>query len=109
MMLVRQDLHFFINFFHMGAIFYFIPDILMSSTQTDKNNPCFSMNKQTSQFGTFPIQVPFKLPRTVFPHVGVRTDVDPKGPLGHPCLTMIWATCVVEDVSKYLDVLTLEF
>ena len=25
------------------------------------------------------------------------------------CLTMIWATCVVEDVSKNLDILALEF
>ena len=26
-----------------------------------------------------------------------------------PCWTMIWATCVLVDVSEYLDILTLEF
>ena len=114
MMLVRQDLQFFINFFHMGAIFHFFPDILMSSTQTDKISPCVPMNQQA-----FPIRYfsytsfPFKLSRTVFPtrgqHVGVRTDVVPEEPLGLQCKTMILATCVVEDVSIYLDILTLEF
>ena len=32
---------FFNNFYHVGAIFWFIPTIFMSSTYTDKNNPCF--------------------------------------------------------------------
>ena len=38
---------FFINFFHMGAIFCFIPAILMSSTCTDENKPLFPMNEHT--------------------------------------------------------------
>ena len=31
----------FINFFRMGAVLCFLPAISMSSTHTDKNNPCF--------------------------------------------------------------------
>ena len=31
---------FLIRFFHVGATFCFFPSILMSSTQTDRNNPC---------------------------------------------------------------------
>ena len=52
MMLVRQYLHFSsIKFFHMGAIFCFFPAILMSSTQTDRNNTCFRWTNIHSQFG----------------------------------------------------------
>ena len=60
-----------------------------------------------------PIQVPTKLLRTVSPtrdqKVGVGTNFVQEEPLDHRCLTMISATCVVEDVSIYLDSLTLEF
>ena len=41
----------FINFFHMGAIICFFPDIFSSSTYTDKEWSLFSMIKQT-----FPIR-----------------------------------------------------
>ena len=51
MMWVRQSPTFFINFFHMGAIFCFFPAILMSSTYTDRNNLLFPMNEHT-----FPIR-----------------------------------------------------
>ena len=37
----------------MGAVYCFIPAILMSSTYTDKNNLCFLWTKRHSQFGTF--------------------------------------------------------
>ena len=40
--------------------------------------------------------------------VGVRTNFVQE-PRGLQCLTKMWATCVMEDVSKYLDILTLEF
>ena len=50
-----------------------------------------------------PIQVPLKLPQTFFPtrglRVGDRTDFVQEVPLGLQCQTMIWAICVVEDVS----------
>ena len=41
MMLVLHDQRFFINFLHVGATFCFFPAISMSSTYTDRNNPCF--------------------------------------------------------------------
>ena len=60
-----------------------------------------------------PIQAPAKLPRTVFPtrvqQVDVRINFVLEEPLDLQCLTIILATCVVEDVSKLLDILTLEF
>ena len=43
----------FIKFFYVRAIFCFFPAILMSSTCTDKNNPCFRWTKRHSQLGTF--------------------------------------------------------
>ena len=43
----------FINFFHMGLKFWLFPSILMSSTKTDKNSPCFRWTNTHSQFGTF--------------------------------------------------------
>ena len=61
----------------------------------------------------FPIQLPIKLPQIVFLtrglQVGVRTGFVRELPLGPRCLTIIWAICVAEDVSIYLDTLTLEF
>ena len=51
--LVRQDEHVFVNFFHMGAIFCFFPANFMSSTYTDKNNPCFRWTNRHSEFATF--------------------------------------------------------
>ena len=62
----------------------------------------------------FPIQVPLKLPRTVFlarvQQVDVRIVFVQEEPLDLQCLTTIWAIFVVEeDVSIHLDILTLEF
>ena len=61
----------------------------------------------------FPIQVPKTLFQIVFPtvirQVGDRTDFVQEEPLDLQCLTMIWATCVVEDVSIHLDILTSDF
>ena len=53
MMLVYPNPAFFINFFHMGAIFCFFSAILMSSTYTDKNSPCFRWTNRHSQFCSF--------------------------------------------------------
>ena len=90
-----------------------------------ENNPCFSMNTQdTPNPVLFPIQAPTELPRTVFPTinspasgcpytfsqlVGGQTDFAQDVPRDLRCSTKISATCVVEDVSIYLDILTLEF
>ena len=61
----------------------------------------------------FHIQVPKELLRTVFPtrglQVDVRTNFVQAEPVDLQCLTMIWAICVVEDVSISLDTLTSEF
>ena len=101
------------NFFHMGSIFGFLPAILMSSTYTDKNNPCFWWTNRYSELGTFPIQVPTELCQNVFPskglQVGDHVDFFQEEPLDLQCVTMILATCVEVDVSIYLDILTLEF
>ena len=60
--------------------------ILMSSTCTDKNNPCFRWTKRQSPFGTF---FPIQVLRTVFPtrdqQVGARTNVDREEPLDLQC------------------------
>ena len=46
-----------INVFHQflphGSHILFFFSIMMSSTYTDKNNPCFRWTKRPSQFGTF--------------------------------------------------------
>ena len=41
--------------------------------------------------------------------MGDHTDFVQEEPQDLQCSTRILATCVVEDVSKYLDILTLEF
>ena len=91
----------------MGAIFYIFP--VMSSTQTNKNNPCFRW-KNIHNSVLFPIRVPMEL-RTVFPtrgqQVSVRIIVFQEEPLYLQCLTTTLAIEVVESVSIYLDILTL--
>ena len=61
----------------------------------------------------FPIQVPVELPRIGFPtrgqQVDVRTNFVWEDPLGLQCLTKVWATSVVVDVSIRLDLPTSEF
>ena len=57
----------------------------------------------------FPIQVPVEPLSTRSRQVGVRTDFVRGQQLGLRCFTKIWAICVVEDVSKRLDTLNLEF
>ena len=49
----------------------------------------------------FPKRVPIELSRDD------QTDFAQEERLG-PCWTMVWAICVSVDVSKYLDILTLE-
>ena len=59
----------FISFFHIGAIFCFFQAILMSSTHTDKNNHCFSMNKQTcTERYFFPSRFQQNFLELSFPH-----------------------------------------
>ena len=100
--------------FHIGLIFCFFPANLMSSTYTDKNNPFFhcvrisipnwkpSPNRTSIGFSeiTFPI--------TALPNDN-RTDSAQEEQPDLPYWTMIWAICALVDVSKYLDILILEF
>ena len=73
----------------------------------------FDERKDVPKAALFSIQVPTELPRTVFPtrdqQIDVRINFVQEEPLDLQCLTMILAICVVEDVSIYLDILTLEF
>ena len=61
----------------------------------------------------FPNRVPIELSRIAF-HIillleGDRADSFQEEQRGLPYWTMIWAISVAVDVSKYLDILTLEF
>ena len=80
----------FINFFHMGLNFCFLPAILMSSTFSDENNPCFQWTNRHSLFGTFSHPSPS---RTFFKWSS-HTDFVHEEPYSLQCLTKIWATCV---------------
>ena len=71
---------FFIHVFHVRAIFWFFPAILMSSTFSDRNNPCFRWTNMHSECGISLIQILMKLLRIVFPMairlMDDRTSVD---------------------------------
>ena len=73
----------------------------------------FPTNKQASNSVLCSFSVPVELFQNVFPkfisQVGGCTDSFQQKPKGRHCLTKMLATCVVEDVSKYLYILTLEF
>ena len=89
----------------MGAKFCF-PDILMSSTCTDKKNPCFLRTNKHSQLGTFSLPSLIKLLQiavttTVLPKDG-STDSAQEEQLGLPYWTMISATRVfVREVKAF--------
>ena len=61
----------------------------------------------------FSIQVPVGFSQIAFPirhqQVGWHSNFAQEEPLGLRCLTNILATCVVENVSTYLDILALDF
>ena len=61
----------------------------------------------------FPNRVQVELSRIAFPITDLpkddRTDFAQEERLGLPCWTMILAICVLLNVSKYLDILTLKF
>ena len=105
---------FLINVFHMAVTLCFFPSILMSSTKTDRTNPCFRWTNVQSQFGIFPIQVLTKLPPNVFPitiwlmddHINFVQEV----PRDLQCLPKISVTYyVVEDLPIRLAILTTNF
>ena len=112
MMLVRQDHHFFKNFFHMGAIFCFFPAMLMTCTYTDYNNPCFRWTNGHSQFGTFFHPSSNRTSSNCLTHKrpasGWTHKFRSRGTAESSMLAHDLAICVVDDVSIYLDILTLE-
>ena len=77
-MLVLQDPHFSINFFHMGPCSASFQPFLTSSTLTEKIILVFDEQTDIPNLVLFSVQVPIDLPRIVFPvrdqHVGGRTN-----------------------------------
>ena len=90
-----------------------VPAIFMSSTFSDKNNPCFRRKKDIPSSVLVPIPVQIERFQSVLLtrglQVGDHTKFNQEERQDLQRLTQIWATCVVEDASKYLDILTLEF
>ena len=105
---------FFIDLFHMGAILRFLPYIFMSSTFSDKNNPCFLLNKQTFPIWYFfPSKLQVERPRNVFSHDNPAYECPYKFRSRRTTGSSMFAhdfghLCVMKDVSIYLDILTLE-
>ena len=100
--------------FHVGLIVCFFPADFISFTYTNKNNP-FSQctNKNIPNSELFPNRTSIELSRIAVPIIVLpeedRTDFAQEERLGLPYWTMILAIWVLVDVSKYLDILTLEF
>ena len=93
MMLVRSTRS--INFFHIRAVFCFLPAIWMSSTYTDKVN-----KKDIPSSGLFSLPSPNRTSSSCLSHksqqAGDHRNFTQEEPPGLRCLTKIWATCVVE-------------
>ena len=94
-------------------MFSVLPAILISSTYTDKQSPFARLTNKHSQLKTFPNRVHPKKSQIAFPTIvlpeGDRTNSFREERLDLPYWTMILAICALVDVSKYLDILTLEF
>ena len=73
----------FMKNFQVGSVFFVLPVSLMSSTHTDKNIPNLKL---------FPDRVLKELSRIAFPTRVLPLDL--------PYRTMIWAICVLVDVSS---------
>ena len=71
------------------------------------------MCEATFPIGTFPNRVLIGFSQIAFPIIVLpkddRTDSAQEERLDLPYWTMIWAICVLVDVSKDLDILTSEF
>ena len=86
MKFVGQDQCFFINFFHMGAIFCFFPTIKCHPRIPTRIFIVFDEHINILNSVLLPIQAPAELPRTVFPTGGLqvvdRTDFVQEGTNG---------------------------
>ena len=91
----------------------FFPANLMSSTYTDKNNPCHAVRIRIPNWKPSPNRISIGFSQIAFPMIVLpkddHTDFAQEERLGLPCWTMILATCVVVDESKCLDTPILEF
>ena len=104
----------FIRIFQVGYMFFLVlRAILISSTYTDRNSPLARLANTHSQSKTFPNRVPIELSHIAFPTIVLpeddRSNSFQEERLDLPYRTMIWAICAFVDVSKYVDILTLEF
>ena len=94
-------------------MFSVLPASLTSSAYTDKNSPLARLTKKHSKFKTFSNSVPRELSQIAFPIIVLqeddRTDSFREERLGLPYWTMILAICASVNVSKNLDIPTLEF
>ena len=89
------------------------PANFMISTYTDKNNPFPRCTNKHSQLESFSQPCCNRIFSNCFSQKVLpkndHTDFAKEERLGFPYWTMILSICVVVDVSKYLDILTLEF
>ena len=98
--------------FQVGSMFSVFACQFEIVHMTDRNSPLAWLTNKHSQFKTFPKRVPIKLSQIAFSIIVLpkddRTDSFREERLGLPSRTMMWAICASADVSKYLDILTLE-
>ena len=98
-----------INLFHIDSRSCFLQDILLSSTYTDRNRPCWRCTNQAFP-GWYSLLAIFQKNffRTASPmaiqQVSVRTDSVRGKPLVLQYCAMTSATCAVVDVSMCLDI-----
>ena len=104
---------FFINFFHMRAIFCFFPAILMSSPYTDRNNPCFRWTNIHSQFDTFSQPSSINACSNCLSHKsrasGCPYRFRSRGTTGSSMYAHDFGHFCLEDVSIHPDILVWEF
>ena len=92
-MLVFSKINKFHQFFHVRAIFGFLPIILISSTIPIRISLVSDEQTDIPNSVPLPILVPTELPRTVLPtggqEVAVHTNFVQEEPLDLQCLTMV--------------------
>ena len=98
--------------FHIGWMFCFFPSIYISSTYTDKNGPFSRLPNIHSQFGTFSQPYFNRTFSKCLSHNGPAKGwpyrFRSKETTGSSVLDHDFGHCALVDVSKYLDIPTLE-
>ena len=98
----------------MGAIFCFLPTILISSTYTDENNPCFRWTKNIPNSALFSHPSSNRTSSNCLSHKSPAKGCPYKISFkrNHWMFNVwpsLWPCNVLEGVSTRLDILTLEF